>query len=70
MVKVSKKEGEAPSALLFRFTKRIKQSGVLKESRKRRFTSRKPNKRKARLLASHRAIRRNQIERQRKLGLS
>lgn len=70
MVKLLKKEGEAPSALLFRFTKKIKQSGVLREAKKRRFTSRKPNRRKVRLLAKHREVRRSQIERLRKLGLS
>lgn len=70
MVKVLKKEGEASSALLFRFSKKIKQSGVLKEAKKRRFKARTPNKRKVRISAKHRSDKKTQIERLRKLGLA
>ena len=68
MVKVTKKEGEAAGALLFRFSKRIKQSGVLKEVKKRRFKSRKTNKRKTRLSALYRAEKEKELAREKKYG--
>ena len=36
MIEVKKKEGESSSGLLFRFSKKVRQSGVLKEVRKRK----------------------------------
>ena len=69
MVKVVKKEGESASALIFRFSKKIKQSGVLKEARKRRFHGRAPNKRKRRVSAKHRDEKKREIDRMKKLGL-
>ena len=69
-IDVKKKEGESPNALLFRFTRRIKRSGVLKEKNKRRFTTRKPNKTARRNSAIHRAGKRTEIARAKKLGLA
>lgn len=69
MITVRKKEGESPSVLFFRFSKKIKQSGVLKEAKKRRFHHRSVNRRKRRLSAQHRDARRATIARERKLGL-
>lgn len=69
MIEVKRKDRETPSALVFRFAKRVKRSGVLTETRKRRFHDRPQNRRKRRLSALHRASRRAEIERQRKLGL-
>lgn len=69
MVKVTKKEGESSSALLFRFTKKVKQSGVLKESKKRRFKERPQNKRKKRLSALYREKKKAEISRLKKMGL-
>ncbi len=70
MVKVIKKEGESASALIFRFSKKIKQSGVLREAKKRRSRARPLNKRKRRLSALHRVSKKKEIERLRKLGLA
>ena len=69
MVGVRKKEGESPGLLLFRFSRRIKQSGILKEAKKRRFRARSVNRRKKRLSAIHRANKKTEIERLKKLGL-
>lgn len=69
MIEVRKKEGETPSALFFRFSRRIKQSGVLMEARKRRFYGRVVNRRKRRLAAEYRATKKTELSRQRKLGL-
>ena len=70
MVKVTKKEGESASALMFRFSKKIKQSGVLKEAKKRRFRARPNNKRKVRLSALHREIKKKDMARLRKMGMA
>jgi len=68
-IQVRKKEGESPSALLFRFTKRVKRSGVVREARKRRFRGRSVNRVKRRLSAIHRERKREEVERMKKLGL-
>lgn len=69
MIEVRKKEGESPAALLFRFSKRVKRSGVLKETRARRFRRRSINRVKRRLSALHREEKKKELERLRKLGL-
>ena len=68
MIEVKRKEGESPSALLARFSRRMKRSGVLKEANKRRFHDRPANKRKKRLSALHRNAKRVQYQKMRKLG--
>ena len=67
-VVVKKKEGESDNSLIFRFTKRVQQSGVLREARKRRFRDRTPNKTAIRKSAKYRAKRKKEIEKARKLG--
>jgi len=67
-VRVKKREGEAPSALVYRFTKKVQRSGVLREARKRRFHHRKVNKNRRRKSAIHREQRRLEIEKSKKLG--
>lgn len=69
MIEVRKKEGESGSALLYRFTKRVKRSGILKEARKRRFSTRKVSRIKRRFSAIHRERKGQEVERQKKLGL-
>ena len=69
MIESKKKEGESSSNLLFRVSKRIRQSGVLTEVRKRRFKSRKVNKRARRLSAIYRTKKREEVARLKKLGL-
>jgi len=69
MIESKKKEGESSSSLLFRFSKRVRQSGILIETRKRRFRSRPVNRQKRRLAAQHRAMKKTETARMKKLGL-
>ena len=68
-IQVNKKSGESASAVMYNFTKRIKRSGVLKEARNRRFKTRRISRLKRRLSAIHKAEKKSDIERQKKLGL-
>ncbi|MCL5006670.1 MAG: 30S ribosomal protein S21 [Patescibacteria group bacterium] len=52
---VRRKEGEQASSLVYRFTKKVKQSGVLLEAKKRRFSDRQPNRNKRKLSAIHKS---------------
>ncbi len=70
MLEVRRKEGETPASLMFRFGKRVKQSGILMEARKRRFRGRAVNRRKRRLSAQFRSAKRVETARLKKLGLS
>ncbi len=67
-IEIHKREGENVNSVLFRFNKRVKQSGVLKEVKKRRFHKRSANKRKNRLAALHKTNRKQTLDRQKKLG--
>jgi len=67
-VVVKKREGESGTALVYRFTKKVQRSGVLREARKRRFHKRKENKNKRRKSALHREKRRVEIEKSKKMG--
>lgn len=69
MIEVKKREGESPAALVYRFTKKVKRSGVLKEAKKRVFRDRPLNKRKVKESALNRERKRQEIERLRKSGL-
>lgn len=66
---VKKKEGENPNAVVFRFVKKVKQSGILREARKRRFTKREDNKNKRRKMALHRVKKQDEFEKARKMGM-
>ena len=68
-IEVRKKEGEAGNSLLYSFTRKIKRSGVLKEMRARRFSSRPVSRVKRKLSAIHREEKRVDVERKKKLGL-
>ena len=54
MVQVRKREGETSGAMLRRFTRRVQQSGVLLESRHRRFYKNSSTKREMRARALRR----------------
>lgn len=69
MVHVWKKEGESAGALIYRFTKKVQQSGVLREAKKRRFRTRPRNKIKIRLSAIHREVKKREYLRAKKLGI-
>ncbi|MEK7192308.1 MAG: 30S ribosomal protein S21 [Patescibacteria group bacterium] len=68
-IEVKRKEGESSGTLIYRFTKRVQQSGVLREAKRRRFTNRPPNKLKRKLSALHRETKRKELERAKKLGI-
>ncbi len=67
-MEVRKKEGENPNSLIFRFLKRIQQTGVLRESKKRRFRARPINRLKRKLSALHREQKKVEYEKAKKLG--
>ena len=69
MIEVRKKERETSSALLFRFMRRVKRSGVLKESRKRRFYDRATSRRDRKLSALHKTAKKKEVVRMKKMGL-
>lgn len=68
MIETRKKEGETIGSFLFRFNKRVKQSGVLKEVRKRKTRKRPQNKNKRRSSALYKTRKEGQIFRARKYG--
>ncbi|MBI2594685.1 MAG: 30S ribosomal protein S21 [Candidatus Colwellbacteria bacterium] len=68
-INVKKRDGESVNSLIYRFTKRVQQSGVLKEARARRFNKRIANRRGRRESALHRERRQAFIRQQRKLGI-
>lgn len=70
MISVRKRESESPTSLMFRFNKRMKQSGLIKEVRKRRFTDRAVSKLKRKQSAIHREAMKKDFLRKRKMGIS
>lgn len=69
MIEIKKKEGESASSMMFRFTKKIQQSGVLREAKKRRFYKRNESRLKRKLSALHRDEKKKDMERMKKMGL-
>jgi ribosomal protein S21 len=67
-MEVKRREGESIGSFLYRFTKKMQRSGILREAKKRRFFARPVSKRKRRLSAIHRDKKKKQMERLRKLG--
>ncbi len=68
-MEVKRREGETPSAFLYRFTKKVKHSGVLREMKKRQHAKRPVSKRSRRLSAIHREGKKLEVVKARKLGL-
>lgn len=69
MVFVRKKERETASALFYRFTKKIQQSGVLREAKKRNFRDRLQSRSKRKKAALYREQKKKEVEKAKKLGL-
>lgn len=69
MLSVRKREGESPTSLMYRFNKRVKQSGLVKEVRKRRFTDRKVSKLKIKIKALHREASKKEYQHKKKMGI-
>ncbi len=68
VIEVKRKEGETLSAFLYRFSKRVKWSGILKEAKSRRFRDRNVNRNKRRLSAIYRTRKAEAVRRERKYG--
>ncbi len=69
MIEIKRKENESASSMIYRFTRKIQQSGVLKEAKKRRFYSRGQSRLKRKMSAIHREERRVEVQKQKKLGI-
>jgi ribosomal protein S21 len=54
---------------MYRFNKRVKQSGLIKEVRKRRFTDRRVSKLKIKLKALHRETAKKEYQYKKKMGI-
>ncbi len=54
--------------MVYRFTKKVRQSGVLLEAKKRRFSDRQPNRNKRRLSAIHRVGKSEEMGKTKRLG--
>lgn len=68
-LRIQNREGESPMSLLYRFTKKVQHSGVLKEARGRRFRKRVMNKNKRRASALHREGKAAEVAKNKKLGI-
>ena len=66
---VRKKDGETTGSLLYRFSKKIQQGGVLKEAKKRRFYARPKNRVTRKLAALYRVEKQIEVEKDKKMGL-
>jgi len=68
-MQVRKKEGETIGSLMYRFSKKMQQSGVLREAKKRRFHKRPQSRVKKKLAALYRAEKKKEVEKAKKMGL-
>ena len=68
-MQVRKKEGETIGSLLYRFSKKVQQSGILKEAKKRRFHKRPQNRNKRKIAAMYRQEKMNEVMKDRKMGV-
>ena len=68
-INAKRRDGESANSLIYRFTKRVQQSGVLREARARRFNKRVANKRGRRVSALHREKKQAEVRRLKKLGV-
>lgn len=70
MISVNKRDGESSNALIFRFTKKVRRSGLLQEVRKRRFKDRPVTKRVRKISAIYKSAKKEEVARLKKLGLA
>ncbi|HPW34517.1 MAG TPA: 30S ribosomal protein S21 [Candidatus Paceibacterota bacterium] len=68
MIEIKRKEGESVNAFLYRFTKKIQHSGILKQSKKGRFHSRTQNTRAKKESALYRLDKKMETLKLRRLG--
>lgn len=62
MLEIKRRQGESVSAFLHRFSTKMKQSGILIESKKRRFKDRSVSKAKRKRSAIHRTMKTKEFE--------
>ena len=67
-IETRRKEGENTGSFLFRFSKRVKQGGIIKEAKKRRFKHRPENKGKRRMGALYRVGKEKEVVEKKRLG--
>ncbi len=67
-MQVKRKENESTGSFIYRFTKKVQQSGVLIEARKRRFRHRPKSRLKMKEAALYREEKKIEVARARKLG--
>ncbi len=68
MIEIKRKEGESVNAFLYRFTKKIQRSGVIKQAKKGRFHNRIQNTRARKESALYRLNKKIETEKLKKLG--
>ncbi len=67
-MEIRKKEKESVAGLLYRFSLKMKRSGILREVKKRRFRQRPVNRRQKRISALYREAKKKELEKAKKLG--
>lgn len=67
-MEIKRKEGESAPSVIYRFNKRVQQSGLVKEVKNRRFTDRNINKNSRRNSALYRSDKAIEVKKLRKLG--
>lgn len=68
MIEVRKRKNENEASLIYRFNKRVLQSGILKEAKKRMYHDRPLNKTKKKLKALYRLRKTEELRRLAKFG--
>lgn len=63
-----KKDGENNGSLIYRFTKKVMRSGVLRQAKSNRFHERSVNRNKRRISALHREEKQKEIQKARRMG--
>ena len=69
-MEVRKRENETVNSLIFRFTRRSQQTGLIREARRRRFRKRSQSRLSRKLSALHRIAKKKELERAKKLGIA
>jgi ribosomal protein S21 len=67
-MEIKRREGEPISAFLYRFSKKMQQSGILIEAKKRKRRNRSISKFKRRLSALHKEQKKKEVSKARKMG--
>lgn len=67
-MEIKRREGEPMSAFLYRFSKKMQQSGILIEAKKRKRRDRPISKSKRHLSALHKEQKRKELKKARKMG--